>query len=245
MTTEHTDSETEPASPTDDGREVRGALEFSIQRFVFEAPLYEVINVKDEDDIFPMFSIGASRVDGYCLFCKNESVFHTYSEIVGGKQAIRTEIGGYQTIYFQCARCKVQKITLCVLTYAKFINYARPLEDIKIFKIGQWPTHADLANKKLNEYAKVLSKLDRAEISRANGIAAHGVNIGAFVYLRRVFERLIYRAFERAGPNMKPDEFSKLRMPEKIDTLKDHLPKFVSENKNMGTSKNPLCFSLI
>jgi len=233
MKTKRRRGDTEPAIPVateDDHDEVR---EFTVQRFVFETPLYEELYIENEKKLFRMVKIGSSRVDGHCLYCKKNSVFFSNFEIKGESVSIRHSITGYHFLKFTCARCHLQNIIVCVLISAETTDFTTQMKKIKIRKIGQWPTHADLANKELDKYLKVLSTEDRGEIARANGLAAHGVNIGAFVYLRRVFERLIYRAFERSALEMNRDDFSKLRMPEKMDTVKEQLPKFVREHKNI------------
>jgi hypothetical protein len=87
-------------------------------------------------------------------------------------------------------------------------------------KIGQFPSLADTANDAAKLYSKVMEDEDRRELSRAVGLAAHGVGIGSFVYLRRVFERLIDRRFKASG--LAEDGYNGLRMDEKIQFLRDH-----------------------
>jgi hypothetical protein len=58
------------------------------------------------------------------------------------------------------------------------------------------------------------------------GLAAHNVGIGSFVYLRRIFERLIIKRYtdfkETEGWN--DEDFYKLRMAEKVEFL-ERFPK--------------------
>ena len=80
-----------------------------------------------------------------------------------------------------------------------------------------------------------MSKEDLKEFTRAIGLAANGVGIGSFVYLRRLFERLIQDAAEQkinAGEIERP-VFEGARMDEKIGMLRDVLPKFLVENKSI------------
>ena len=103
-------------------------------------------------------------------------------------------------------------------------------------KIGQYPSLADIANDESRQYRKVLSTADANELHKAIGLAAHGVGIGAFVYLRRVFERLITNRFlEYKGvEGWNDDQFVRLRMDEKLKkSLKGHLPDFLVKNRQM------------
>lgn len=61
------------------------------------------------------------------------------------------------------------------------------------------------------------------------------LGVGSFVYLRRVFERLITTRFEefKASEGWSDDQFYAVRMEDKIDLLKDHLPSFLVENRKI------------
>jgi hypothetical protein len=78
-----------------------------------------------------------------------------------------------------------------------------------------------------------LTKEKYAELNRGIGLATHGVGIGAFVYLRRIFEDLIYEAYDQAKQKekLKDEDFLKSRMDEKILILKNHLPEFLVKNR--------------
>ena len=102
-------------------------------------------------------------------------------------------------------------------------------------KIGQYPSLADLAVPDLQKYRSVLGAEKFTELTRAVGLASHGVGVGAFVYLRRIFETLIKKARDQAATDMGWDEeaFQNARMDEKIALLKQHLPKFLIDNKKL------------
>jgi hypothetical protein len=91
---------------------------------------------------------------------------------------------------------------------------------------------ADLAIDESKKYRSVLSKEDSRELHKAIGLAAHSVGIGSFVYLRRIFERLIWQRFNsaKAANGWSDSDFQQLRMDEKVRFLKDHLPEFLVEN---------------
>lgn len=99
-------------------------------------------------------------------------------------------------------------------------------------KTGQWPSFADIAMDESKLYDKLLSKQDIAEFHRAIGLAAHNVGIGSFVYLRRIFERLIEKRFKhfQEAEGWQDGQFYSVRMDDKIDLLKNHLPPFLVKN---------------
>jgi len=100
-----------------------------------------------------------------------------------------------------------------------------------IQKIGQYPS---LASFQFPEYAAIQKELepqDRKEFGTALGLYSHGVGAGSFVYLRRIFERLVHKRFDqvKVDEGWNDDAFPN-RMDEKIEFLKDHLPEFLVGN---------------
>ena len=71
-------------------------------------------------------------------------------------------------------------------------------------KIGQWPSVADFQIPQAEKYRKILGEEQYKELTRGISLAAHGVGIGSYVYLRRVFENLIEEAFKfgKDNPNL-------------------------------------------
>ena len=88
---------------------------------------------------------------------------------------------------------------------------------------------------KVKDYNKVLDKNKIREFTRAIGLAASGVGIGSFVYLRRVFEYLLEEAHTRAKTETGwiDDNYYQARVDEKIALLKQYLPEFLVSNKIM------------
>ena len=104
-----------------------------------------------------------------------------------------------------------------------------------IIKIGQYPSIADFHISEIKQYKKLLSTDKLKEFTRAIGLAANGVGIGSFVYLRRIFESLIEDAYTMCKNDGTVDEenYKKSRMDQKIGLLSTHLPDFLVENKSM------------
>ena len=100
-------------------------------------------------------------------------------------------------------------------------------------KIGQYPSVADLSFPELKEYRKVMSKDDEKELKRAIGLYASGIGIGSYVYLRRIFERIIVTASHKAisDGKIKAEDFGVARVNEKIKMLSDYLPKSLVHNE--------------
>jgi len=122
---------------------------------------------------------------------------------------------------------------VCAMDQSHHLNYIVLTKENILQKIGQYPSVADLSFPELSEYRKVMSKEDEKEIKRAIGLFASGIGIGSFVYLRRVFERIIVSASRKAiaAGKIEEDTYNKARIDEKIKLLSDYLPKSLVDNK--------------
>ena len=122
---------------------------------------------------------------------------------------------------FFCAMDNMHHLDYIVLTYGNKLN-----------KIGLYPSVADLSFPELKEYRKVMTKGDEKELKRAIGLSSAGIGVGSFVYLRRIFERIIVVASQKAITEGKVDEtaFNKAHVDEKIKMLTDYLPKALVNN---------------
>lgn len=193
--------------------------------FYFELPLYSTIKIEQsnrEDLSFLMkFS---DTIDAYNPKLKENT---TYS-VTPCKQE-------NWTWYSQSGKMNYSTLT-CVRT--KEIIYVFVYYDKKneIFqKIGQYPSIANSHISQVKEYDKVLSKEKLKEFTRAIGLAANGIGIGSFIYLRRIFESLIEEAHIEAKKedDWNENDFQKSRMAEKIQLLEKFLPEFLVENKSL------------
>jgi hypothetical protein len=115
------------------------------------------------------------------------------------------------------------------------IRFVLEFNCLLVRKIGQSPSLADIANDESRVYRQVLDPVDADELHRAIGLAAHGVGIGAFVYLRRIFERLVSKRFNalKCDEGWTDADFACKRMEERIELLQKHLPSFLVRNKKV------------
>ena len=196
----------------------------SIQDFLFGAPLYAEYDIGSvEGGYFTMFCEPLA-VDGHCPYCHRAATFHRSRGELKIGQLENIKYISVLYVQISCTRDKNYQI-----------DFVFRIDDPLIQKIGQFPSLADIANDQSRLYQRALNPSDGAELHRAIGLAAHGIGVGSFVYLRRVFERLIFRRFEelKDQEGWSAAEFAKLGMEEKIAFLKTHLPDFLTRNKKM------------
>lgn len=198
----------------------------SPKAFHLEMPLYHVFDlsigtVAEKVHKFLSFS---GTIDAYCIWCDKESVFDTQEHLYSAYWEWKKETGFRKNMY-QCSRNS---------NHQYFIYYLKTTGNL--LKIGQWPSVADFQIPQAEKYRKILGEEEYKEFTRGIGLSAHGVGIGSFVYLRRVFENLIEEAHASAQAENK--EFSnadyvRARMDDKIQMVKDYLPDFLVENRTL------------
>lgn len=213
----------------------------TIEEFLFDLPLYQNVPKSDCEDVINFVKAHNNKeVDGYNPIEKCESTFILYCSMyysvystgisldvsyVSGKHEI---FNTYELIL----RCKRYGTFLHYLIH---VEYAEDDKDniLSLSKVGQSPSVADFHIGQVRKYGKILPKDKMREFTKAIGLAANGVGIGSFVYLRRIFEHLVYEALEVAKDRNKEfdiDGFTTARMNEKIQMLSGFLPDFLVEN---------------
>lgn len=165
----------------------------------------------------------AITFDTYCIHCRQDTPFRISPRPASsrGIGPITKNAPALSIIYATCQRAH-HVYTYVILKLPKIL-----------MKIGQYPSSATIGFNDLRPIEKSLDKLDREELGAALGLFSHETAIGAFVYLRRVFERMIARAHERkkaesgAIPN-----FDSMPMEERIKHLRGELPaRVVNQSK--------------
>ena len=99
-------------------------------------------------------------------------------------------------------------------------------------KFGQLPSLEDIAGADIRKYEPLLRGGYFGELKRATGLASHGIGIGSFVYLRRIFEKLLRDHYnDLDGDKPTQDDFMRMRMDERISALAPSLPIALVKNR--------------
>lgn len=157
-----------------------------------------------------------------CLACERERVH---------KLRVLREIVGTRCTYvaFECAACEnPDKRIEFYLDEIKEHSIAKAIR-----LVGMTPSPADLFAISATKYRAVLNKAERRDLRAAGRVRAVGLGSAAFLYVRRLIERLIDKAQQSAesdGVAVAAD-FAGLRTKDRIARLGDYLPEFLVENK--------------
>lgn len=184
--------------------------------FCFNTPLYTEFELTAGLN-YEDFSRFEGTTDSYCIWCKRSSVFKCNYEL-------QSSNNGTHYYYFSCTRNPDHTLIFLFL-----------VNDGKISKIGQYPSMADIEIAKIQKYRKALEEYLYSDFARGIGLAAHGVGIGSYVYLRRVFESLIEDAHKNLMDNdgWDEDKYQQARMSEQVLLLKSGLPPFLVKNRKV------------
>lgn len=206
-------------------------MDFNLETFLFDTPLYTKVIIEESDvENFRTLVIrhdARKDIDGYNPISKTQTTFETI-KVLGHdytNDSYYLKAGGFGEFKIRCKRYND------ILRY--YCHY--DAEEQILIKIGQYPSVATMHLHEVKQYKKLLPHEKMKEITRAIGLAANGVGIGSFVYLRRVFEYLIQQAYQEAIENksISESDFQRARMDGKIDLLKAYLPTFLVDHKEL------------
>ena len=212
----------------------------TLDDFLLNTPLYAKVSEEDgaSDIIYSLYGINRYKtcINGYNPIDECDTTFFLYYGLGSIKSSNKNIndityhpniISHYDTheVIFVCSRYN---------TFFHFLIHIEVYDSKKIIsKVGQYPSVADFHISQIHKYDKVLPKDKMREFTKAIGLAANGIGIGSFVYLRRIFEHLVSEAFEKAkseNDEFDADAFSKAKMNNKIQMLSGYLPDFLVEN---------------
>ncbi|NLC56412.1 MAG: hypothetical protein GX774_06205 [Armatimonadetes bacterium] len=174
-------------------------------------------------------------LDAYCPHCGRQSLFTRTGPVpefppapegaadaehdLAATQALRDRSFSLE---FACGRCS-----------QALVVYFR-VQQMHLIKTGQYPSVYDL-HPPDRDFAEILDARRRRELARAELLHAHGVGIGAFVYLRGVFESLLEETHQEltSDPGWNEEHYRRADVPGKVNLVGDRLPAFVVEHRHL------------
>lgn len=197
-------------------------MKVTVSEFFFDTPIYTLVNFKENMEVYEnILRYKKVEFHGYNPWDKIESTFVVLTDLLPNGGCL----SGHGTIRVKCKRTD-KEFRFYVLG-----NHSEPT----IVKTGQYPSVADFHLSEIKQYNKLLPNDRLKEFTRAIGLAANGVGIGSFVYLRRIFEHLIAEAYAQciAEGLITENQYNRSRMDQKIELLSAHLPAFLVENRSI------------
>jgi len=158
----------------------------SLQKLIFELPLYVSYDVGHSDKLIAslFWNREKLRIDGWCLTCSQERTHQIEGSTAQANSVnFLRKLSQRHWLQASCTKCG----DIIWLTY----NIAQGL----VTKIGQNPSLAEIANSEVKQFRKLLPDDWGSEFHKAIVLAAHGYGVASFVYLRRIFEKLILKKF--------------------------------------------------
>ncbi len=214
----------------------------TLEEIFLALPLYSPIQVEHGINFVRELLTFAGSLDTYCSGCKQPATFRAIAT-EDAKRARQLEsamsIGAGQRNVSHWDQTEFSKLAMCTRDHRHVLRFYFIRDDKTVYKVGQFPSLADIEKPEMAKYAKILGDERRKELNRAIGLAANGVGIGSYAYLRRVFESLVedaHKVVARTG-RLDEEKYNRARMDERIRLLKstdtEALPDFLVENAKM------------
>lgn len=197
------------------------------QQILVEDSIYTEYDLSelDDDGKFHRFVLSKGALDAFCPICEQKSVFHIDGVSYNfDEKANEIPKNGVINITANCTRDGDTFLSNKCEGRLEFCFYRN---GNRLIKIGQYPSKATLDFNSLDPvFSKELDSSLREELGSAIGLRAHGVGVGSFVYLRRIFENLVGEAYQIAKKEKEWDEdqYKNSAMPARIKLLSHQLP---------------------
>lgn len=197
------------------------------ETLLFKSGVYSNEKAKNVHHIRDL-KIDESAIDIWCPICNKEKTFNCCNNdciynlpekyandnhMYYSGPAIETKDDIFYKSYI-CPTCKNKVI------------YIFKIEGLSIRKIAQYPSLRDVTPDSLKKYhsSEFVDEEDFKEINKALTLSSESFYVAAFTHMRRVFENLINRTFDKGGYQITKEDFYKLHMDEKIKNIRDGLP---------------------
>jgi hypothetical protein len=217
--------------------------------FFTNFPLYKKIYI-NRDNVGDLNKLVEYKgnIDIYCPDCKKERTFnhletydflpqnHFYTHFIvatsfsssqDDNDSIERKIeyllkDKFYLVRFKCANDNNHILVYLIRMYKGDLN-----------KIGQYPSFKDINTADLIRYKNILPNDKFLDFKSAEISFSSGFGIGAFTYLRRIFEFLIEEIHKQklSKPDFKEEEYKRKSWDKKIEQFKDLLPNYMVENK--------------
>lgn len=206
----------------------------TIEDLFFKLPLYNPVPLNESNrQMFLDLMHYQEKVDGYNPDLKQESTFKVWRAV--GRSNEYDDYSYYVGKFIIELICVRDSTKFSFYFYVQSVEVEEDVYEYFLIKIGQYPSIADLEFSKLEKYSKIIKKSALHELKKAIGLAANGVGIGSFVYLRRVFENLIEEKHTdcKKGDTWNEEIYQKSKMDEKILLLKEKLPSLLVTHRRV------------
>lgn len=197
----------------------------SAREFCLEVGLYERYDITEAAaGIVRQLRTSEFHFDAHCVECRRSSTFK-----YGGSRGSGGRGGPTDYKWFLKPATFLSQVSCTRVGH--LYEYFFLIKDGALQKIGQFPSLEDVSGAEIEKFRKVLGQQNWSELRKANGLFAHGIGIGSFVYLRRIFERLLGQHRDEYQKTNGPiKDWDRKRTSERIQALASVLPPALVEH---------------
>jgi hypothetical protein len=205
------------------------------RRVLLEEGLYVEHDVRElRQGALWHFRYNPTPLDGFCPDCNKDSIFQNKEQRSPDEERrAAAALPDGATSILPTPDDQDFTSTLICSRRGHVVTFYFAIRGGILRKVGQDPSFADIGVGDVDRFRGTLPEDKLRELKRGIGLAAHDAGIGAFVYLRRVFESLVDGAHSDAAKTAGwiEEVYAATRgMAERIVLLRGHLPDVVVDN---------------
>ncbi len=203
-------------------------------------PLYKKIKINKKEKVYNFFPYNDVRIECYCKKCNARRIFAFENSQTALNSLMYVQRIGSMTESTNNYTKNTMDDKMAELDFFSFyamadckhkmIIHFMKIDDETIMKIGQFPSIYDL-NSNINnkKFLKCLGEEYAEYYKNACSLYSFNTYIGALVYLRRIFEKLLIDTFNDNNEQIAIsfDEFKAKKMADKVKLLKPYLPQIM------------------
>lgn len=206
---------------------------------ITKKPLYDKIDISNmpKTEILDILFY-KGPIDCFCPYCDEPSIF---VKISNGNQGIREKALAENSFKPDTAANLFDKPEIFHLDFScsrdpeHILNIIYKVEKKTIVKIGQSPSLFDIQKNDFKKYRKTLGN-NFIDLHRALLFYYSNFGVASFTHFRRIIENYFLKnAYEikRQQTDWNDTKYKESRFVEKLDILKDSLPKTLIENPRL------------
>jgi hypothetical protein len=198
-------------------------------------PLYRIIAKGERAQAFAEeLTDAVFQLDAYCVQCQRETPFKKWVLKIPDTKVPPTLVSTRTPMPRKTPASMFQHITaVCCRCGKHYFFYFGAYRD-GIAKVGQVPSPADIASPDTLRFRGELPELDLRELEHATRMFSLGIGVAAFVYLRRIFERLLDRHHQAfVSANGAIEGYERMTWEDRVLALRTVLPVEVVENRRV------------
>ena len=210
------------------------ATAIPVTDWLLDLPLYTPVDIKERvSPSVKAILTYTGIVDFYCPACQLHTPFQGLLSLET-QNSMASELMAAKAFGFASSfwlQTRFSKELACTRAGHKVIFHFQ-VEEQQLLKVGQYPSIAAIHYGELLHYADALGEQGLHDLHHADALSANSNSLGAYIYLRKLFETQLQMAYvqAQARPGWQAPGYADASIAAKVALLAQHLPAYLVQH---------------